>query len=51
MSVKVPDEPKRLVYLKVTEKELLVSCDFDTDRTYLSRYAYYALLAQMNYDG
>ena len=50
MSVKLPDEPKRLVYLKVTEKELLVSCNFDTDHTYLSRYAYFALLDQINYE-
>lgn len=51
LSVKLPDEPKRLVYLKVTQHELLVSCDFDTDQTYLSRYAYFALLDQMGYHG
>ncbi|SIT17002.1 hypothetical protein [Belliella pelovolcani] len=49
LSVKLPEEPKKLVYLKVTEKELLVSCNFDTDQTYLSRYAYFALWNQMRY--
>lgn len=51
LSVKLPDEAKRLVYLKVTQHELWVSCDFDTDQTYLSRYAYFALLDQMGYHG
>ncbi|MCH7407724.1 hypothetical protein, partial [Belliella aquatica] len=50
LSVKLPDEPKKLVYLKVTEKELLVSCNFDTDQNYLSRYAYFTLLKHMNYE-
>ncbi|EOZ93848.1 hypothetical protein A33Q_3453 [Indibacter alkaliphilus LW1] len=49
VSVKLPDEPKKLVYLKVTREELLVSCNFDTDQTYLSRYAYYAILGKMVY--
>ncbi|KEO75193.1 hypothetical protein [Anditalea andensis] len=50
LSVKLQDEPKMLVYLKVTEKELLVSCNFDTDQNYLSRYAYFTLLDRMRYD-
>lgn len=49
LSVKLPNEPKMLVYLKVTKMELLVSCNFDTDQTYLSRYAYFALWNQMGY--
>ncbi|MFD2035994.1 hypothetical protein ACFSKL_14410 [Belliella marina] len=51
LSIKLPDEPKKLVYLKVTKEVLLVSCNFDTDQTYLSRYAYFALWSQMLYSG
>ncbi|EOZ96476.1 hypothetical protein A33Q_2246 [Indibacter alkaliphilus LW1] len=51
LSVKLPGEPKKLVYLKVTEKELLVSCSFDTDFSYLSRYVYIALREFMGISG
>ena len=38
-----------MVYLKVTETHLLVSCSVDTDSTYLSRYAYFLLDKYLNF--
>jgi hypothetical protein len=49
LGVKPGDEPEMLVFLKVTQHELLVSCNVDTDPTYLSRYAYLGLLSLMDY--
>jgi len=36
-------EKEERVYLKVTSNHLLVSCSVDTDSSYLSRYAYFAI--------
>jgi hypothetical protein len=38
-----------LIYLKVTQHELLVGCNVDTDPTYLSRYAYLGLLSLLDF--
>lgn len=43
-------EKEERVYLKVTERCLLVSCSVDTDSSYLSRYAYFALFRIMSMD-
>ncbi|CAM4411877.1 hypothetical protein SAMN06265348_1177 [Pedobacter westerhofensis] len=43
LQVKLKNEPVEYVYLKVTESALLVSCSVDTDQTYLSRHAYFAV--------
>jgi len=42
-------EPEEKVYLKVTENALLVSCSVDTDESYLSRYAYFAIRNLISY--
>ncbi|MFC4213354.1 hypothetical protein ACFOWA_19335 [Pedobacter lithocola] len=43
IGIKINDEKEEKVYLKVTKKELLVSCSVDTDENYLSQYAYLVL--------
>lgn len=43
IGIKLNSEKEEKVYLKATLKELLVSCSVDTDESYLSRYAYFAL--------
>ncbi|RZK10781.1 MAG: hypothetical protein EOO43_19925 [Flavobacterium sp.] len=43
IGIKLDDEKEEKVYLKATLKELLISCSVDTDESYLSRYAYFAL--------
>lgn len=48
VGVKIYDEPEEKVYIKVTEHALLVSCSVDTDESYLSRYAYFALTEMMD---
>ena len=49
LGVKLENEPEKLVYLKVTQHELLVSCNVDTDSGYLSRYAYFGLLSLLDF--
>ena len=50
--IRIEDEEPELVYLKVTESALLVSCSVDTDQSYLSRSAYFALKTMVDrYDG
>lgn len=49
LAVTIKDEPEQLIFLKVTQYELLVSCSVDTDATYLSRFAYFGLLSLMDY--
>lgn len=48
-SVTIESENEEMVYLKVTETHLLVSCSVDTDKTYLSRYAYFLLDKYLNF--
>jgi len=43
LAVKIEQEAEEKVYFKVTDSELLVSCSVDTDESYLSRYAYFAI--------
>lgn len=43
VGIKLDNEREEKVYLKATLKELLISCSVDTDESYLSRYAYFAL--------
>ncbi|MEB2774619.1 hypothetical protein SYJ56_04835 [Algoriphagus sp. D3-2-R+10] len=47
LGVKILEEAEERIFIKVTEKELWVRCSVDTDRTYLSRYAYFALIKIM----
>ncbi|WP_192348270.1 hypothetical protein [Algoriphagus sp. Y33] len=49
LGVKLEDEQEKLIYLKVTQHELLVSCNVDTDSGYLSRYAYFGLLSLLDF--
>ena len=49
LGVKLEGEPEKLIYLKVTLHELLVSCNVDTDSGYLSRYAYFGLLSLLDF--
>jgi len=49
LGVKIKEEKEQLVYLKVCRHELLVSCNVDTDSSYLSLYAYFGLLTLMEY--
>jgi hypothetical protein len=51
LGVKLEGEAEQRVYLKVKKDELWVSCSFDTDQTYLSRYAYFGLLKLMDFNG
>jgi hypothetical protein len=46
--IRIENEEPELVYLKVTESALLVSCSVDTDENYLSRSAYFALMTMVN---
>jgi len=48
IGIKIDNEKEERVYLKVTNRELLISCSVDTDENYLSRYAYFALHKLMN---
>lgn len=48
IGVKLNDEIEERVFIRVKEKELLVSCTVDTDETYLSRYAYFTLIELMS---
>jgi len=41
-------EKEERIYLKITQSHLLVSCSVDTDSSYLSRYAYFALIRLMS---
>lgn len=43
VGIKIDSEKEEKVYIKARLKELLVSCSVDTDESYLSRYAYFAL--------
>ena len=43
IGIKLDEEKEEKVYLKSTLKELLIGCSVDTDESYLSRYAYFAL--------
>lgn len=49
LTFSVTIENEEMVYLKVTETHLLVSCSVDTDSTYLSRYAYFLLDKYLNF--
>jgi hypothetical protein len=51
LGVKLEGEAEQRVYLKVKKDELWVSCSFDTDQTYLSRYAYFGILKLMDFNG
>lgn len=51
LGVKLEGEAEQRVYLKVKMDELWVSCSFDTDQTYLSRYAYFGILKLMDFNG
>src|SRR5690606_34801662 len=48
LGVKLEDESEKLIYLKVTQHELLVCCNVDTDPGYHSRYAYLGLLSLLD---
>lgn len=48
-TIRIEDEPQEKVYLKVTEKALMISCSVDTDYSYLSRYSYFLLDKLMYY--
>lgn len=48
LGVKLEDEPEKLIFLKVTQHELLVCCNVDTDPGHLSRYAYFGLLSLLD---
>lgn len=48
-SITIENEDEEMVYLKVTDTHLLVSCSVDTDATYLSRHAYFLLDNYLNY--
>lgn len=47
IGVKLNGEFEERVFIRVKEKELLISCTVDTDETYLSRYAYFGLIEMM----
>jgi hypothetical protein len=47
VGVKLDKEGEETVYLRVMSTEVLVSCSVDTHETYLSRYAYFALVELM----
>lgn len=49
IGVKLEKEAEQKVYIKVRPGELLVSCSFDTDFSYLSRYAYFGLFSLIGY--
>ena len=49
LGVKLEDEPEKMIYLKVTQHELLVCCNVDTDPGHLSRYAYLGLLSLLDF--
>ncbi len=51
LGVKLEDESEKLIYLKVTQHELLVCCNVDTEPGYLSRYAYFGLLSLLDFRG
>lgn len=48
LGVKIQEEAEECVYIQVQEKEILVSCTVDTNETFLSRYAYFALTELMS---
>lgn len=48
LAVKLKEEAGQQVFIQVREKELLVSCSVDTCETFLSRYAYFALIGLMD---
>jgi hypothetical protein len=50
MGIKIDDEPERRVFLKITEKELLVGCSSNTTKNHISRYAYYVLRRMASID-
>lgn len=50
IGVTLDNEEEERIYIKVTSSELLVSCSVDTTDSYLSRYAYFALLDTMSID-
>lgn len=47
IGIKLQDEIEERVFIRVKQTELLISCTVDTDGTYLSRYAYFALIELM----
>lgn len=51
IGITLGEEKEEMVYLQVKPTELLVSCSVDTNESYLSRYAYYALQDLMNHSG
>lgn len=50
IGVSIAKEEEEKVYLQVQSNSLLVGCSVDTDESYLSRYAYYALVELMFID-
>lgn len=51
LGVILAEEPEELVYLTILQNELKVGCSVDTDQSYLSRYAYFALFNLLRYSG
>ncbi|MBN7812448.1 hypothetical protein J0A68_15955 [Algoriphagus sp. H41] len=49
LGVKIDDEPEQLVFLKVSQHALLVSCDSGTYPSFLSRHAYLGLYSLIGY--
>lgn len=43
LGIRLGEEKEEKVYIQVLQTELRISCTVDTDQTYLSRYAYFAL--------
>ena len=50
MGITIDDEPERRVFLKITDKELLIGCSANTSRNHISRYAYYVLRRMASID-
>jgi len=50
IGVSIAGEEEEKIYLQVQANNLLVGCSVDTDESYLSRYAYYALTELMFID-
>lgn len=51
LGIQLGEEKEERVYIRVLQNELRISCSVDTDHTYLSRYAYFALYNFMYHHG
>lgn len=49
VDVRLGDEDEERVYIRVLQDEIRVSCSVDTDKNYLSRYAYFTLYSLLYY--